>query len=325
MKNKLLIGLLALVFFSCEDGKKNGTVDSTVAEEVKPDYSKVPAFQADSAYAFVKAQVDFGPRTPNSKAARACGDYLVKKLKSYGLVVQEQAFVATGYDGKKLNGRNIIASYNPTATKRVLIAAHWDTRPWSDEDEQKPDGKLDGANDGASGVGVILEMARVISTSSTKPVVGIDFILFDVEDYGKPSVGDSYCLGSQHWGKFRHLPNYSAYYGILLDMVGAKGARFSKEGHSMNVAPSVVNKIWDAGIQSGYGEFFVHQMGGAITDDHYYVNKATGIPMVDIIEYDPNHGFGEYWHTQNDNMSVIDTRTLKAVGQTVLNVVWTEK
>lgn len=320
----LLFSILSLI--SCDETKKGTDKDTTGTTVVKtPDYSKFPAFSADSAYNNIKAQVDFGPRIPNTTAHVKCGKYLTARFKALGLATQEQEFTATGFDGKKLKGKNIIASYNPKAAKRIIISAHWDTRPWSDEDDEKPDGKLDGANDGASGVGVILELARVLQTAKDTLAVGVDFILFDIEDYGKSHKEDSYCLGSQYWSKQKHLPNYSAFYGILLDMVGAKGARFNKEGYSMNYAPSVVNKIWDTGVQSGYGSFFIHQMGGGITDDHYYVNKIANIPMVDIIEYDPVKGFGDYWHTRNDNMEVIDRSTLKAVGQTLVNVLYAEK
>lgn len=327
MKNKLYFLALIVFFASCDDTKKSGNDKDTSSVVVvkAPDFSKFPVFVADSAYAQIEAQVKFGPRVPNTPAHVKCGNYLANEFRALGLLTVEQEFTATGYDGKKLKGKNIIASFNPKAGKRILIAAHWDTRPWADEDDTNPDSKLDGANDGASGVAVMLELARVLQAAPNKPSVGVDFILFDVEDYGKSHVENSYCLGSQHWSAKKHLPNYSAFYGILLDMVGAKNARFNKEGFSMTYAPSVVNKIWDTGIQSGYSAFFVHQLAGSITDDHYYVNKIANIPMIDIIDYDPVNGFGEYWHTHNDNLSVIDRNTLKAVGQTVLNVLYLEK
>ncbi|MCU0429055.1 MAG: M28 family peptidase [Cytophagaceae bacterium] len=325
MKNKIFLLLLLVFVCACEEKgtKPIKNIDSTQA--AKPDYSKFPAFNADSAYSYIQQQVNFGPRIPNTKSHKACGAFLAARFKAWGIPVIEQDFSVKAHDGVVLKGKNIIASLAPTAPRRIILAAHWDTRPWADEDPANPKATLDGANDGASGVGVILELARLFQTSSSKPTVGIDCILFDVEDYGKPAVEDSYCLGSQHWAKNKHLPNYSAYYGILLDMVGAKGARFNKESHSMNAAPSIMNRVWEVAGQSGYGEFFIHQMGGMITDDHYYVIKDANIPMIDIIEYDPHQGFGAYWHTQQDNMNVIDRRTLKAVGQTLVNVLYTEK
>ncbi len=322
-KNFVFIFGILLILTSC--GENTKTNDTVITEKpVEKPMVQAAVFNADSAYYFVEKQVSFGPRIPNTSAHVRCSDYLVQTLKKYGTTVIEQDFQAKTFDGKSLRSKNIIASINPTATKRILLAAHWDTRPWSDEDDKLPAKTFDGANDGGSGVGVLIEIARAIQSSDKKPGVGIDIILFDAEDYGKSEHKDSYCLGSQYWAKNKHTPNYSAFYGILLDMVGAKGARFSKEGVSMEYAPSIVNKIWDHASALGYNQYFIHQTAGSITDDHYYVNKGAKIPMVDIIEYDPGSGFGEYWHTQNDNMQVIDRNTLKAVGQTLLQVLYNE-
>ncbi len=319
LKNSYLL-CFGLVLSSCGEGTKP---DSAVVEVANP-IVQAPAFNADSAYIFIEKQVSFGPRITNTKQHDACANYLIETFKLYGAAVTEQDFQAKAYDGTVLRSKNIIASINPTATKRILLAAHWDTRPWSDEDAKKPNEKFDGANDGASGVGILLEIARAINKSDKKPTVGIDIILFDSEDYGKSEHQDSYCLGSQYWANNKHVPNYAAYYGILLDMVGAKGARFSKEATSMEYAPSIVNKVWDQAAALGFNHYFIPQTTSSITDDHYYVNKIGKIPMIDIIEYNTGTGFGDYWHTQDDNMQVIDKNTLKAVGQTLLQVVYGE-
>lgn len=321
----IFIGSFAFLLFSCgEDSNKK--TDKTIpdTEVIKKTEIVAPSFNQDSAYAFIEKQVAFGPRVSNTPAHMQCADYLVSTLKKNGFQLIEQDFQAKGFDGKTLRSKNIIASINPSATKRILLAAHWDTRPWSDEDKKNPTKKFDGANDGGSGVGILLEIARSINQSAKKPAVGIDIILFDAEDYGKSEHQDSYCLGSQYWAKNKHIPGYSAFYGILLDMVGAKGARFNKEGVSMEYAPSIVNKVWDQASALGYNQYFIHQTTGNITDDHYYVNKLGQIPMIDIIEYGSESGFGDYWHTQNDNMQVIDKATLKAVGQTLLQVLYNE-
>ncbi len=318
----LVVGIF--LFSSCEEGVKKDDTIITSNEDIKKPTIQAPAFNSDSAYFFIAKQVSFGPRIANTPAHIRCSDYFVTTFKKYGAVLIEQDFQAKGFDGKTLRSKNIIASINPTATKRILLAAHWDTRPWSDEDKKNPTKTFDGANDGASGAGVLLEITRTINSSEKKPTVGIDIILFDAEDYGKSEHQDSYCLGSQYWAKNKHVPNYSAYYGILLDMVGAKGARFSKEGVSMEYAPSIVNKVWDQASALGYNQYFIHQTTGDITDDHFYVNKLGQIPMIDIIEYESGSGFGNYWHTQNDNMQVIDKATLKAVGQTLLQVLYNE-
>jgi glutaminyl-peptide cyclotransferase len=316
----LLFSFGNLLFCSCDENTKTDK-----PEIIKENTSvQAPAFNQDSAYYFIEKQVSFGPRIPNTQAHAQCSDYFVRTLKQYGLQVMEQDFQAKAYDGKMLRSKNIIASINPGATKRILLAAHWDTRPWSDEDDKNPTKTFDGANDGASGIGILLEIARAVSKAEKKPTVGIDLIFFDSEDYGKSEHQDSYCLGSQYWAKNKHVPNYSAYYGILLDMVGAKDARFSKEGVSMEYAPSVVNRVWDQASALGYNQYFIHQTTGHITDDHLYVNKLGQIPMIDIIEYDSGKGFGQYWHTQDDNMKVIDKNTLKAVGQTLLQALYSE-
>lgn len=322
-RGAFLIPAMILFLSSCGEGTKPN--DNVITEKpvVQPAV-QAPTFNHDSAYYFVEKQVSFGPRIPNTVAHQRCSDYLVREFKKYGLTVIEQDFQAKTYDGKMLRSKNIIASINPAATKRIILASHWDTRPWSDEDKSSPDKTFDGANDGASGVGVLMEIARAIGRNDKKPSVGIDIILFDAEDYGKSAYQDSYCLGSQYWAQNKHVANYSAFYGILLDMVGAKGARFNKEGVSMEYAPSIVNKIWDQASALGYNQYFIHQTAGSITDDHFYVNKLAKIPMIDIIQYDSGSGFGDFWHTQDDNMKVIDRSTLKAVGQTLLQVVYNE-
>src|ERR1035437_3489018 len=187
------------------------------------------------------------------------------------------------------------------------------------------------ANDGASGVGVLLEMARLIGKN--QPAVGIDIIFFDSEDYGAPesfkseNSEDSWCLGTQYWAKNPHVPGYTARFGILLDMVGGKGATFFKEQSSEYYAGSVVSNVWSQAKSLGFGQYFVDQKGGAITDDHIYVNQLIGIPSIDIIQYDPNSksGFGNYWHTTHDTMDNVDKNTLNAIGMTLMNVIYNEK
>jgi len=333
IKYLIWVIIFASVFFACENKKKQ--VESTeksgipvVAENIF-----VPDFNSDSAYSYVDKQVSFGPRVPNSKSHIACGNYLTKFFANNSDWVIPQEFPAKAFDGKVLQLKNIIASYNPKASRRIILASHWDSRPFADQDRNDQKTPIDGANDGASGVGILMEIARQIHISEKKPDVGIDFILFDGEYYGQPHFyqapyqNDSWCLGSQHWSANKHTTNYSAYYGILLDMVGAKNATFAREGVSLENAPSVVEKVWQSGQRIGYGNYFINIQSPGITDDHTYVNKLAMIPMIDIIEFDTRgqNYFGSYWHTHNDNMSVIDKNTLKAVGQTLLEVVYREK
>jgi glutaminyl-peptide cyclotransferase len=319
---------VAVYFKSCQ--KTSST--ETPPQEVTVTLNPAPDFKADSAYAYIKAQVDFGPRVPNTKAHKACGDYLAAKLKQYGCEVISQNFVATRFDGKKFDARNIIGTINPTATKRILLSAHWDTRWIADKDPKDPKSTFDGANDGGSGVGVLLELARTIQQSAKKPNVGIDIIFFDVEEFGEPEdfkgkpQENSWCKGSQYWAANKHKKDYTAYYGILLDMVGAKGAVFPYEGGSMQYAPMIVRNIWDIAHRLGYDTMFLDTEGGGLVDDHVAVNDVAKIQMIDIIELHPNDPktFGYYHHTKADNMSVIDKNTLKAVGQTVLTAIYQE-
>jgi len=296
----------------------------------------VPEFNSDTAYAFIKKQVGFGPRVPNTRAHLNCGDYLIDKLKNYHAKVMVQEFQEPAYDGQMLNLRNIIASYHPDQKRRILLAAHWDTRPVADKDTTRIGVPIDGANDGASGVGVLLEIARIVSLIPLKNI-GVDIILFDGEDYGEPDTYPAramsepgriwWCLGSQYWSNHKHIPNYMAYYGILLDMVGAENAKFYREGGSMQYAAKIVNKVWEAAAEIGYQDYFIPQNSPGITDDHIFINRDAKIPTIDIVDYDPareDSYFPFYHHTHADNLSIIDTNTLKAVGQTLLFVLYHE-
>jgi len=282
----------------------------------------VPEFQGDSAMAWVERQVAFGPRIPGSKAHRDCGDWMVKILKSRGLQVTEQKDRLTMHDGKTFELRNLVASLHPKAEKRIILAAHWDTRPMADMDPTMPKATFDGANDGASGVAVLLELSRQLD--SLPEDMGIDLIFFDLEDYGVSEVRDSYGIGAQYWSKHPHTAGYRAAKGILLDMVGAADARFCWEGHSLQFAPDWTREIWQKAQALGYGDLFVSVPCQPVTDDHYYVNTIAGIPMVDIIDLrsEGNTGFPPHWHTRADKVDIVSKRTLQAVGQTLLQVLY---
>ena len=331
-KQLIFLGLFgASLFTACDSNKKKSQEVSEQPEKVV----NVPSFNADSAYAYVKQQVDFGPRVPGTEAHKAAAAYFEKKFESFGAKVQVQEFEVTTFDNQTMTLKNIIASINPSVSKRILLAAHWDSRPFADKDSERQYEAIDGANDGASGVGVLLEIARSIA-GNTKPDVGVDFILFDGEDWGNDTAfhGDVplrdgwsswWCLGSQYWSKNKHKPGYSAYYGILLDMVGAKNSQFHKEGGSLRYAPGIVDKVWSRAQKIGYGGYFINQKQPGITDDHVFVNEFAKIPMIDIVHYDPAHGyFGDYHHTHGDNIDIISKETLDAVGETVMHVLYYE-
>jgi glutaminyl-peptide cyclotransferase len=322
--NTALFLLFVFLIASCGNEPKTPTNETvTKTEEVKK--IPTPDFNGDSAYAYVKAQVDFGPRIPGTKAHEKCADYLVAKLKSFGFTVTLQTGTVQTFDKKQFVIKNIIAQFNPTAQSRIMICSHWDTRPWADSDTKDKDKPFDSANDGPSGVGVGLEIARQVNLS--KPNIGVDIMYFDLEDYGEDG-GDenTWCLGTQYWAKNIVPSNYYANFGVLLDMVGSANATFPKESNSVELASSAVETVWKAASDAGYGNYFVSQKRSFVgIDDHIYVNKA-GIPCIDIIEYNQaSGGFGDYHHTHKDNMSIIDKNTLKAVGQTLLEVIYHEK
>ena len=324
---KVLLLSLGILLLSCNQGNK-----PTEAEPIKVK-TEVPAFDADSAYAYTEKQVSFGYRIPSTQEHKQCADYLSASLENFGAKVFRQETTLKAYDGTNLEAINIIGSFNPEGKTRILLCSHWDTRPFSDHvpnpaNHRKP---LLGADDGASGTGILLEVARQLGQKA--PNVGVDIIFFDAEDYGIPvfdrgtynnSTDDSYCLGSKFWANNPHVAGYKAKFGILLDMVGAKNATFYLEGLSRKYASRYVEEIWAAARNLGYGKYFIKSQGGYITDDHEQIIQGRGIPCVDIINYDPqsDSGFGTYWHTQNDTMDNISKETLKAVGETVLQVVY---
>lgn len=288
-----------------------------------------PDFKADTAYLWIEKQLSFGPRIPNLASHKACGDWIVKKFKDMGATVQEQNASITAHDGKTLAIRNIIASVNPQVKQRIMLSAHWDSRPWGDEDSVKKDKPIPAANDAGSGVAVLMEIVRQLQLKN--PAIGVDVFLWDAEDYGKPDIKDSYCYGSQYWAKHQVPSGYNPFYGINLDMVGASGAVFTREEVSIQFASNVLDKVWGVGNELGYGNYFVYQNTSGITDDHLYVNMIAKIPMIDIIDrrQDPNnpenYDFFQHWHTHQDDMQSISKETLKAVGQTLLEVIYREK
>ena len=341
MKITLGVAVAALAigglhYYKNADSKGQNIEETEEVAKVNP---VGPSFNADSAYAFTKAQCDFGPRDMNSRGHDLCGEWIVSKFKEYGCKVTTQTATLAGYDGTKLRSRNIMASINPEATTRILLCAHWDSRPWADNDPDSANWRkpILAANDAASGVAVMLELARIIGKSKDEKAfnkeLGIDFVCFDAEDWGTPQWADvadnadSWALGAQYWSK--NLPQgYEARYGILLDMVGGVGAKFYREGMSMQYAPEIVKKLWRAAREVGFGSYFPKEDGGVITDDHVPVNQFAKIPTIDIIPYYADcqqSSFGPTWHTLADNMENIDKNTLKAVGQTLVQVIYKEK
>ena len=348
MKKFLYIILCPFVLLTA-CGKKQAVIDR-------------PAFSADSAYAYIERQMAFGPRVPNSAAHTQCAVWLIEQLRAFGAEVELQKGFMPDYRGNNQQIYNIIGHFKPAnkaegsnarSAQTILLGAHYDCRPWCDEEPDYQDRfyNVPGANDGASGVGVLLEVARQlgqrIADSTFK--MPVDIIFFDVEDMGTPRVytgperEDTWCLGSQLWatnyakqsnspkdgltaeGGLSAQRSVSAavyQYGIVLDMVGAPDASFPREMYSTNYASNYQQKIWKSAKALGYGSMFSDQQSYPITDDHYYINRIAGIPCVDIIHYDirNNTGFPWWWHTRQDNMDNISKSTLQAVGEVVMSM-----
>ena len=334
MRKSFLIIAIAFALCACGGKQPKG---STTQPEAKQTVV-VPQFNADSAYQFVAAQTAFGPRVPETEAHVQCGEWLVAKLSEFADTVIVQEFRTRLYNDKGIDGKNIIAVFNPDAKKRIVLCAHWDSRPFADHDpdatySRKP---IDGANDGASGVGVLMECARQFKLQPLKANLGVDIVLFDLEDYG-PHQEQSldyydedvnhWALGSQYWAKHPHIYGYKAYYGILLDMVGGSQPSFPKEYYSQGYASWVSNMVWRKAFDLGYRSYFTNELGTMISDDQIPMNQIAGIPTIDIIDLQPNSSngcFPEVWHTHNDNLEHIDRATLGMVGDVVLHVVYEE-
>ena len=315
---------------------------TTKNSQVSQQQSVSIEFDADSAYAFCVAQCDFGPRTMNSEAHEKCCEWIQQKFAQYGCQVELQQADLRGYDGTILKSTNIIAATTPggsltdgqsvasqSPAGRILICAHWDSRPWADNDPDEANWHkpILAANDGASGVAVMLELARVLQQNDSA-CYAVDFICFDAEDWGVPQWsnqvdGDSWALGAQHWASQYQGNRYQ--FGILLDMVGGQGAKFYQEGYSKQYARRIVDRVWQAAATAGYGSFFPLKESGYVTDDHVPVNEKAHVPCIDIINHYPDceqSSFGPTWHTVSDDMQHIDANTLKAVGQTLVQLIY---
>lgn len=319
MMNSLAITLLASAAITLTACGSTSDKAATPAASSQPAARQV-TFNADSAMAHVGAQCAFGPRVPGTEAHRRCAEWLQQCLTQWCDTVHTQQTQVTTFDGTQLHITNLVGVVNPQAEQRLLLVAHWDCRPWADQDPD-PARRRDpvmGANDAASGVAVMLELARLMHQEH--PQVGVDLLMTDAEDWGEEGDDDSWALGTQYWAANPHVPGYAPVFGILLDMVGAAGARFAPEYFSTQYAPSAAKLVWDTAREAGYGSMFVTSPGGAVTDDHIPINRA-GIPCIDIIDM-RGEGFFDAWHTTHDTPECIDTATLKAVGQTLAQLIY---
>lgn len=296
-----LIPLLAIALLTaqaCQGGSEGA--ETAVAQEY-------PAFDADSAHALLVRQVGFGPRVPGTPGHARQLEWMTDYLRVRADTVVVQRFEHEARSGESVAMANVFAQFRPEARDRILLGAHWDTRPMADaeSDPALVDQPIPGANDGASGVAVLLQLADVLSRHS--PPIGVDLILFDGEDYGP---GEMY-LGSRYFAA--NLPaGYRALYGIVVDMVGDTDPEFLVEGFSEDYAPEVVERVWSLAERIGYGRIFRRRGGIAVQDDHLPLNQA-GIRTIDIIDFEYGPG-GEYWHTHQDAVENTSPVGLGAVG-----------
>lgn len=307
--------MLAALMTAC--GSTGSTASEASVQDSVTAGSSNP-FDGNGALAMTQQQCDFGPRIPGTSAHAKCADWLIQTLQaSCDTVILQTGTVKTARSGN-LGIKNIIGIINPDAERRLLLLAHWDTRPWADNDPDPAnhDKPVMGANDGASGVGVLLQLARQLKSDGTS--IGVDILLVDAEDLGVDDNEESWGLGTQYWIQHPHVAGYKPLFGILLDMVGAADATFPREYYSVQYAGGFGDMVW----RLAQGSHFANVQGGAVTDDHIFINRA-GIPCVDIIDLrsDSNTGFGPVWHTISDTMDGISAATLADVGQTLLNVI----
>lgn len=321
--NKIVIAFFIVIVLCLLEACKSDKVQQAAPPVEKE--IKYPVFNKDSAYQFVRKQVLFGPRIPNTEAHRACAAWFVEKFKSFGAEVIEQRFKSTAFDGTVLNGVNIIAQFNKDAKKRILLASHWDTRPWADADpdpanRNKP---FDSADDGPSSAGVLLEVARAIQSQPLSNI-GVDIVFFDLEDYGTNGSDKSWGLGSQYWSANLHYTHSKPMYGVLLDIVGGANPGFYTEDFSVYYAKDVVDKVWNLADAMGYAANFPKTSGGGTIDDHYFVNTIAKIKMIDIINRPDGKRFPHYHHTTKDKMDVIDPFSLNMVGRLMVKLIYQE-
>ncbi len=276
-----------------------------------------PSFDGDVAYRLLTTQVAFGPRVPGWEGHRAQLQWMTGLLTDLADTLEIRPFSSVLSTGDTLHLTNLLARFNAGAEPRILLLTHWDTRPWSDQaaDPAERDVPVPGANDGASGTAVLLQLAALMSLSPTP--VGVDLLFVDGEDYG-PGTEDMF-FGSRRFAA--GLPPEPPWaYGVLLDLVGDADPLFPVESYSAEYALEVVERVWQVAHDLGYGEFFPTRVGGAVMDDHVFLNRA-GLPTADIIDFDYGPGNG-FWHTPRDVPENTSPRTLEMVGEVVTELIY---
>ncbi|NDF13761.1 M28 family peptidase [bacterium] len=288
----------------------------------KPEKPRIPVFDAERAYQQILQYEKLGPAVPGSKESAATGDWILTELKALGLSTLEQTGSLPGADGKPVPIRNLLGRYQPEGKTRYLLSAHWDARPFADQEKSAAARKkpVPAVNDGGSGVVVLLGIAKALH--GVKAPFGVDFLFVDAEDSGKPHKSESYCLGSQLFVKNPYPGGVLPAFGIHFDMVGRIGATFPIEMFSYRRGPEVLKRIHAAAERAGTRDLFPRFPVGPIVDDHVFLSEGLGIPVVDLIHMSEDGRFPPEWHTRSDTSEWISRSTLKGVGQTVLEALW---
>ena len=293
------------------------------------------AFNGDSALAYVKPQLAFGPRVPGTAAHEKEAAWIIAQMRKRTDSIIVQRWTQTTANGTKLQLENIIARFNPSATQRVLYLTHWDTRPVADQDPNlgARASSFPGANDGASGVGMFIALGDVFK--KTPPSVGVDLLFDDGEDWGgfDPDSSGNYpdaLFGAQYFANHLPSPDYKPLYGVLFDMIGDKDLQIYEEGNSVQNAPEVVSKVWQTAADLGYSKYFINQVGMNVTDDHIPLQQK-GLRVIDVldIQYGPlRPGFGpdslpipNYHHTTQDTFDKLSAHSLQVVGDVAVTLV----
>ena len=282
--------------------------------------SNVPRFDEDHAFSYLVAQCDFGPRNPGSDGYYACLDYLITELDQSAneIILQDFSYQERRYN-KQYNLENIIARFNPDSEFQTVISAHWDTRPWADQEDlrQDRDQPIIGANDGASGVAILLELAKIMGENP--PPIGVNLVFFDGEDLGVPGENETYCQGSRFFAKNLPIPRPDE--AINLDMVGDKQLVLPIERYSLEYHPELVRHLWDRAKDMGL-DAFIGRVDYAIYDDHIPLNEIAGIPSIDIIDFKYPNSYANFWHTMNDIPENCSEESLGQVGALMVDYIY---
>ena len=303
MKSVVRSAWCVVLLIACQANAGGGSAASNQVE-----------FSGATAFRYVQQQMAFGPRVPNTAGHVKTGDWLLSELRTRADTVIVQSFEQKTSKGQTLKLRNFFARFRPQATDRILFLAHWDTRPFADKSQNLGQQRLPvpGANDGASGVAVLLGVADVLKA---KPAtIGVDLLFVDGEDYGDFADTTETLLGARYFAK--HLPpGYTTLFAVVFDMVGDRDLQLPQEGYSAQNAPEVVQRVWQTADRLGYGRIFLKRVGTALTDDHIPLQQA-GIRAIDVIDFD-----FPYHHTTEDTIDKVSAESLQIVGNVAVALI----